>query len=90
MSILFKLALGLALALPLAAAARAHQACEAIAEQARRYTPPADGTFLFPVQGLDQTPGSVVRLGQRLNPRQQEAPALIDMLRTRFSRRRRC
>ena len=84
MRAILRLALGLALALPLAVTAQAQQACEAIAEQARRYTPPADGTFLFPVQGLDQMTEFVVHIGQRQDPRMQEASKLIDILSTRF------
>jgi hypothetical protein len=84
MRAILRLALGLALALPLAVTAQAQQACETIAEQARRYTPPADGTFLFPVQGLDQMTDSVVHLGQRQDPSMQEASKLIDILSTRF------
>jgi hypothetical protein len=84
MSPILKLALGLALVLPLTVTARAQQACKAIAEQARRYTPPADGAFLFPVQGLDQMPGAVVHLGRRQDPHMQEASWLIDIMRASF------
>lgn len=84
MTATLKLVCGLALALPPTVTARAQQACEAIAEQARNYKPPTDGRFLFPLQGLDQMQGSVVHLGQRQDPRMQEPSRLIDILRTRF------
>ena len=75
MNATLRLVLALGLALPPAVTAQAQQACQAIAEQARRYTPPADGTFLFPLQGLSQMPGPVVHLIQK-RP--------IEELRTRF------
>lgn len=84
MTATLKLVCGLALALPPTVTARAQQACEAIAEQARSYKPPTDGRFLFPLQGMDQMQGSVVHLGQRQDPRMQEPSRLIDILRTRF------
>lgn len=71
MSAILRLALGLALAMPLVAAAQAQQACQAIAEQARRST-------------SDQVPGPVVLPGQRQPPRLQEVSTLIETLRTRF------
>ena len=82
MTMTVKLALGLALALPLAGTARAQQACEAIAEQVRLL--PADATFVFPMGTLAAMPGSAVHLGQSLERRAREASALIDILRTRF------
>lgn len=81
MRAILKLVFGLSLTMPIAAVAHAQQVCEAIAGQARRFTPAADGAFLFPVQGLDQMQGSVVRLGQA---QRQEMSKLIDVLRTTF------
>ena len=83
MNAILRLVLALVLALPPAVTAQAQQACQAIAEQARRYTPPADRTFLFPLQGLDGMPGSVVRLSRKqpievLHTRFQPTPELLN------------
>ena len=80
MNATLKLVLALVVALPLAVTAQAQQACQAIAEQARNYKPPADGTFLFPLQGLAQMPNSVVHLSQKQDP----PPSAMESLRTRF------
>jgi hypothetical protein len=83
MNATLKLVLALVLALPPAVTAhaqQAQQACQAIAEQARSYKPPTDGTFLFPLEGLAQMPNSVVHL----SPKQDPTPPAIESLRTRF------
>lgn len=80
MSAILKLAFATILSFLLAMTAQAQQACEAIAEQARHYAPPADGAFLFPLQGLDQMAGSVVHLSWKQAP----SPPPIESLRTRF------